>query len=660
MHQSITPSTGPTARRRRVRASIGAAAALGLALTPLALFAGAASAAVPEFPNNVVVFPNRDFVSLEGYSEHAGETALVEVTRPGVGLVGSAEGVVSGTDVAFEINHPGGVCWGNGTALHVTPDILAGDIVSVSFPDGSHDETTTSSATVTQDMVQSGTTVTVLGTFDPTIVNPDFLEQRIINPDLVPVVGKRDVRALPGPIVPAARGGYSSGMAFPTPGHFVATYQFDTQEAADTTAAADLGERAMNWQVQDADGNRQGLTIAEFGEVGGPGFGGCPAGPADQSAPAGSASVVRTGATALLKWTPVTALPTADPVTGYSVEAISTPNGAGQQTSAGLRVGVNTTQATLSGLDPAASYTFEVRSMAGAKLSIPFRMGATDTTAPTLTLSPQPVAGAVVETNAVNVNSNGQVFFTTDGSPVISGDLPSDTATLLSGNSIPITAAVTLKIAAFDQVGNNVVLEGDYRPTSVALPAAAPTGLAGTAGQTSIALTWNALADSTVTGYQVSVFDNNGTKLSTQPPTTAVPRQTITGLTPGTTYQFSVAAKNQAGTGPDSSPRLTKATTPATDRITITSAKWKANDFRVVGTGDKLGAIIQLYRVNADGTAGAAIPGATAQVVAAAPPGIGDWTIRLRNTAAGPTNPGRIIAKSDGGATTGPFTVSNG
>ena len=30
----------------------------------------------------------------------------------------------------------------------------------------------------------------------------------------------------------------------------------------------------MNWEVQDADGNRQGLTIAEFGEAGGPGFGG--------------------------------------------------------------------------------------------------------------------------------------------------------------------------------------------------------------------------------------------------------------------------------------------------------------------------------------------------------------------------------------------------
>jgi hypothetical protein len=239
---------------------------------------------------------------------------------------------------------------------------------------------------------------------------------------------------------------------------------------------------------------------------------------------------------------------------------------------------------------------------------------------------------------------------------VTSGDLPADNATLLVGTSIPITAAVTLKVAAFDQVGNHVILEGAFQPVTVALPAA-PTGLAGTGGETSIALTWNALADSTVTGYQVSVFSSTGTKLAVQPPVTSVPRQTITGLTPGTTYQFSVAAKNVAGTGPDSSPRLTKATTPAQDHISITSAKWKLGDFKIVGTGDRLGSIIQIYRVNADGSIGTAIVGATAQVVAAAPPGIGDWTIRLR---VAPTNPGRIIAKSTGGATTAPFTVTNG
>ena len=77
------------------------------------------------FPNNVVVFPDRDFVTIEGYQTHVGETALVEVTRGGQ-VIGSAKGVVEEGDVAFEVNHPGGYCWGAGTGLNVTPDIRAG------------------------------------------------------------------------------------------------------------------------------------------------------------------------------------------------------------------------------------------------------------------------------------------------------------------------------------------------------------------------------------------------------------------------------------------------------------------------------------------------------------------------------------------------------
>ena len=99
-----------------------------------------------------MVFPDRDFVTVEGFADHVNETAPIEVVRDGVGVVGSAEGVVSGTDVAFEINHPGGYCWGAGTGLNVTPDIqspatrctitFGGSARSPSPPSGRDDRST--------------------------------------------------------------------------------------------------------------------------------------------------------------------------------------------------------------------------------------------------------------------------------------------------------------------------------------------------------------------------------------------------------------------------------------------------------------------------------------------------------------------------------------
>ena len=52
------------------------------------------------------------------------------------------------------------------------------------------------------------------------------MEQRIINPDLVDTdVGKRDIRAIPGPLTPAPKGGYSSSLEFEG-NTFTATYVF--------------------------------------------------------------------------------------------------------------------------------------------------------------------------------------------------------------------------------------------------------------------------------------------------------------------------------------------------------------------------------------------------------------------------------------------------
>jgi hypothetical protein len=655
-------------QRRTVRL-LSTTAALGLVVATVAI-AQPASAAVPTFPDNVVVFPDRDFVSIEGYERYAGETALVQVLRNGT-VMGSTRGVVSGTDVAFEINHPGGECWGAGTNLQVTPDIKAGDVVAVTFPDGTVEETTTSSATASDMVRVDPLTVRVDGTFGAD-VDPGFLEQRIIQPDFVDTaVGKRDIRAVPGGPTAGPNGGYVSTLDVdPAAGTLRATYQFDTADLADIAMAADLGERAMNWQVQDPDGNRQGLTIAEFGEAGGPGMGGCPLGPGQQEAPAGGATAVRTnqGASMSVSWTPVAPQPGAAAVTGYNVELVET-GGTGPAAIIGQRLGTNAQSATINGLDPAKNYTVEVRSMTGTepKLSAPFTIGAAspqvgDTTPPTLTVSPSG-AGTVLA-DQVTVNTDGQAFFIltplgADPVPVVSADGPSDAAKLVNG-PISITEPSHLSVVSFDQAGNSSgVVEGDYAPAPLPALPAAPTGLGGTVTQNSASLTWTASpASEGVTGYQVRVTAPAGQTV-TQPPVTSVPRQTITGLQPGTQYTFAVAAINKAGTGAFSAP-ITRSTDAATDRVTISSAKWKARDFKVVGTGSQLGTTVRLFFVNPDGTKGAQIPNASTTVVAAAPPAVGDWTIRLRDGAAPATNPGRIIAESSGGGTAGPFNVSNG
>src|SRR3954469_13809123 len=91
-------------KRKAVAAVMGGVASLA---TVGAIVASAA--VVPSFPDNVVAFPDRAFVTIEGYQDHVGETGTVTVTRAGQ-VIGSAQGTVEEGDVAFEVNHPGGYC----------------------------------------------------------------------------------------------------------------------------------------------------------------------------------------------------------------------------------------------------------------------------------------------------------------------------------------------------------------------------------------------------------------------------------------------------------------------------------------------------------------------------------------------------------------------
>jgi hypothetical protein len=93
--------------------------------------------------------------------------------------------------------------------------------------------------------------------------------------------------------------------------------------------------------------------------------------------------------------------------------------------------------------------------------------------------------------------------------------------------------------------------------------------------------------------------------------------------------------------------------TPTVDRVSIGTAKWKAGDMRINGTGSFLGATVT---IRSGSPTGPAI--SVAQVVAAAPPGIGEYDVRLRNAAAPAVRPNVIYIESNQGGTAGPFTVS--
>src|SRR3712207_6614283 len=75
MRRSLFKSPVGAARDSRPRFTkrkIGAAITGGVA-SLATVGAIVASAAVPEAPNNLVVFPDRDFVTVEGYQDHIGE-----------------------------------------------------------------------------------------------------------------------------------------------------------------------------------------------------------------------------------------------------------------------------------------------------------------------------------------------------------------------------------------------------------------------------------------------------------------------------------------------------------------------------------------------------------------------------------------------------------
>lgn len=715
-----------------------------------------AQAAVPTFPDNLLVFPNRDFVSVQGYAEHKGQTGTLEVNRPGVGVVGSANGVVSGGDVAFEVNHPGGVCWGAGTGLKVTPDILPGDKVTISFGGQAAGDTTVQDAFVTEKSTLSGSTLTVKGHIAAGVDTANT-EQRIIEPQLTSTaVGRREVRALPGPITPARGGAYSSGITF-AGDTFTATYNFDDPAVAQIAADASLGERLLSWQLVDAAGNRQGVTIAERGEPGGPGVGGCPNGPL-QSGPTGPTDVtaVNVPGGVKLTWTPAVAVPGTPAISGYRVTAVAQTVGAGgEQITIGRKIaGQAAKGTTITGLSGSEAYDVEVASVSGVGETFPpvIAVPTTDTTPPTVSAWVPAGSYPVAQSVALSANEPGsEIYYTTDGTDPVLADVLAATANRYT-QPLSVATDTTLKYVAFDPAGNaSAIGTQAYVITNTPVPPS-PTFTATSAGAGSVSLAW-ADDDASITSYGVQVYDGSGrTRIGAvrTPSPASAQTMTITDLPVDTPYQFTVVAINANGSSPESakagpltpqgavvaqagpdqkvtrqttattvtltgagstptgasyawqqvlagpsdpdrvtlnspttlSPsftlplfaypmtnkpltfRLTVTTpsgsrtddvlvTPQPDSVSVVTAKWKTGDLRITGSGTVVGGTVTVHKGSLSGP----VLGRAAMTAAAAPATGGVFDLRLRNAAAGTSNPGTVWIESTVGGTSGPFTV---
>ncbi len=617
--------------RRRVRGSrrrtVASSLSVLMATAGLATVASPASADVlPVTAAHAIdVFPMRDFLTVGGYG--VGAEMDVRVIRDGV-QIGDAGPLTLQADPAIdgfgEVNHPGGICW-NGH----TPDIVAGDRIEAIDADGNGHFTVVQNVEVTtpatlvdadrdgavDDIVARGMASNVAGTGR---IDQSLVEQRIINPDLKDTaIGRRDVRAIFGD-------GLADGVTTrgeitwddPTPGstdpHWTATYLNMVEPHRDPTSGALTGQtsgslaeagqsRMLAWERTDAAGNRIGITLWEFGELGGPGFGGCPAaqtyavgGASPKSINtltrnqpnltlSGTAHNVDTvtvsvddhnAATSAVVATATVARPvnmtdTSVPMPGDTTWSASIPM-------AGLlaldddtlvasatygRVTETTTDqdtdndpatppvpVTTRTSSPIGGSTLNVLKdlqVPGAPTAVP--AGGRFTTAQSVTISP---ANEIED--VVRYRVGGTAATTADptaASPVVPVPLS-------------VTTTQTVKARSFDPAGNpSAVAAFSYIIGPATSPAAA-TGVSATPGNGSATVSWTAPVDdggSAITGFVVRTLQGGAFVKDSAVLPADVRSTVISALTNGTPYTFQVAAVNAVGRG-----AFSTASSPAT------------------------------------------------------------------------------------------------
>ena len=177
------------------------------------------------------------------------------------------------------------------------------------------------------------------------------------------------------------------------------------------------------------------------------------------------------------------------------------------------------------------------------------------------------VAGAASATVSWSAPSGGGVTgYTVTSSP------GSFTCTTAGATSCTVTGLTNGTSYTFTVVATTIAgPSAASSPSNAVTPGSVPdppTNVTGVAGNSQVAISWTAPASnggSSITGYTVSAFVPGGQSASGSCSTTGATTCTVTGLTNGTGYTFSVTATNSMGTSASSTPSslITPCTTPS-------------------------------------------------------------------------------------------------
>jgi hypothetical protein len=197
--------------------------------------------------------------------------------------------------------------------------------------------------------------------------------------------------------------------------------------------------------------------------------------------------------------------------------------------------------------DPYGGITIRLNSVTGSGASVTIGDTAAPSAPPTFTATPLAGGGARLDWTAGSDNLGVAKYrLYRDGSQI--GEVSSSSLTYTDPPTLGVGGLHTFSVKSVDSAG---LLSGatSASATLTSVPSA-PTGVAGTPGNSAVLVTWVAPPNggSPITGYTVTSAPGGFTCSAA---TTA--GCVVSGLTNGLSYTFSVTATNAIGTGPASS-----------------------------------------------------------------------------------------------------------